>query len=212
MTLAHRYPSVWATVGIHPNDANLSTLADWDEIIRLANDPRVVGIGETGLDRYWQRCPFAIQEEWFARHLELGRQHNRAVVIHTREADADVLRMLREAYDRHGPIRGVLHSFTGSAETAAQALSMGLYVSIAGMVTYPKAQNVRAMAGTLPLDRLLIETDCPYLAPQAVRGQRCEPAHIVYTATMLAEVHGVPLATLAEVTTLNARLLFGLPK
>jgi len=210
--LAHRYPSVWATVGIHPNEANLATLADWDEIVRLAHDPRVVGIGETGLDRHWHRCPFATQQEWFARHLELGRIRQLAVVIHAREADADVLNMLRHDFEQHGPVRGVLHSFTGLAETVVAAVHMGLYVSIAGMVTYPKAQEVRTMAATIPLDRLLIETDCPFLAPQAVRGRRCEPAHVVHTAAMLAELHSVPVATLAAITTRNARALFGLSR
>jgi TatD DNase family protein len=211
VALAHRYPAVWASVGIHPNDANLSTLADWDEIVRLSGDPRVVAIGETGLDRHWHRCPFPIQQEWFARHLELGRQRDRAVVIHAREADADILLMLREAFAQHGPIRAVLHSFTGSAATAAEAIAMGLHVSIAGMVTFPSAQNVRDMAATIPLDRLLIETDCPYLAPQAHRGRRCEPAHVVHTATKLAEIHGVTLEQLSQITTRNARMLFGLP-
>jgi TatD DNase family protein len=211
VALAHRYPAVWATVGIHPNDAHLSTLADWDEIVRLSADPRVVGIGETGLDRHWHRCPFAIQEEWFARHLELGRQRNLALVIHAREADADILRMLREAFHRHGPIRAVLHSFTGLASTVTEAVAMGLHVSIAGMVTYPNAQDVRDMAATIPLDRLLVETDCPYLAPQPQRGRRCEPAQVVHTAATLAEVHGIALAELADRTTRNARHLFGLP-
>jgi TatD DNase family protein len=119
--------------------------------------------------------------------------------------------MLREAFAQHGPIRAVLHSFTGSAATAAEAIAMGLHVSIAGMVTFPSAQNVHDMAATIPLDRLLIETDCPYLAPQAHRGRRCEPAHVVHTATKLAEIHGVTLEQFSQITTRNARMLFGLP-
>jgi TatD DNase family protein len=209
VALANHYPEVWATVGIHPNEANDAAPGDWDAIVALSTRPRVVGIGETGLDRYWDRCPFPVQEDYFARHLELGRLRDLAVVIHAREADADILRLLREAY-RHGPIRGVLHSFTGSPQTAAEAIEMGLYISIAGMVTLPKANDVREMAATLPLDRLLIETDCPYLSPLPHRGRRNEPAYVVHTAATLADVLGVPLETLAAATTANARALFGL--
>lgn len=205
-------PAVSATVGLHPNEVGAVGPTDWDQIVNLAVQPGVVGIGETGLDRYRDRSPFATQEDYFARHLELGRRLDKAVVIHAREADADVLRLLRTEYDRHGPIRAVLHSFTGSVETAAVALAMGLHVSIAGMVTYPKAQDVRDMAATVPLDRLLVETDCPYLAPQPTRGQRNEPAFVVHTAARLAEVLGVNLDLLAEATTRNARRLFRLPE
>jgi TatD DNase family protein len=211
LRLAGRYPAVFATVGLHPNEVGAVGSGDWDEVVRLAGEARVVGLGESGLDRYRDRSPFAAQEDYFARHLELGFRLNKAVVIHAREADADILRLLRERFDRHGPIRAVLHSFTGSAETAAAAVAMGLHVSIAGMVTYPKAQDVRDMAATIPLERLLVETDCPYLSPQPVRGKRNEPAFVAHTAAGLAEVFGLSVETIAEHTTRNARALFGLP-
>ncbi|MGL4553513.1 MAG: TatD family hydrolase [Gemmataceae bacterium] len=211
LRLAQNYPSVFAAVGLHPNEVGAVAAGDWDEVVKLAAEPGVVGIGETGLDRYRDRSPFATQEDYFARHLELGRRLDRAVVIHAREADDDVLRLLRARYDRHGPIRAVLHSFTGSPAAAAAAVAMGLHVSIAGMVTYPKAQDVRDMAATVPLDRLLVETDSPYLSPQPVRGKRNEPAFVTHTAAALAGVFGVSVEVIAEHTTRNARALFGLP-
>jgi TatD DNase family protein len=209
--LAREQAWVFATVGIHPNDLTEMAPDDWDSIVNLCGEPGVVGVGETGLDRYWDRVPFAMQEEWFARHLELGRAHSLPVVIHCRDAEADVVRMLREAFDRHGPIRGVMHSFVGSAQTAEACLAMGLYLSFAGMLTYKNAAGVRDVAATVPLERLLVETDCPYLSPVPLRGKRNEPANVVHTATCLAGVHGIDLETLAGQTTTNARRLFGLP-
>jgi TatD DNase family protein len=210
LALAERYPTVVATVGIHPNHAAKTGPGDWDEVVRLATRPQVRAVGETGLDRHWNDTPFTQQEEYFARHLELGHQQNLTVVIHCREAEADVVRMLSEHYERHGPVRGVMHSFTGDQETAAACLAMGLHISFAGMLTYKNAQALRDVAARLPLDRLLIETDSPYLAPVPVRGKRNEPAHVVHTAACLANVLGVEPAVVAEQTTRNARALFAL--
>ena len=130
-----------------------------------------MAIGETGLDRYWDRAPFPLQEDYFARHLALSRESAKPVVIHCREAEADVVRMLRAEFDARGPVAGVMHSFTGDAATAKACLDMGLYVSFAGMVTYKNAEDLRRVAATIPLDRLLVETDSPYLAPVPVPGQ-----------------------------------------
>src|SRR5207302_9086093 len=146
---------------------------------------------ETGLDRHWHDTPFSQQEDFFARHLALARVRRLPVVIHCREAETDVVRMLRADYDRHGPIRGVMHSFTGDFATAEACLAMGLYISFAGMVTYKNAQNLRDVAARVPLDRLLVETDSPYLAPVPLRGKRNEPSYVVHTAACLAAVHGV---------------------
>lgn len=211
LSLAEASPLVYAAVGIHPNSAAEAGPGDWDEVVRLASDPRVRGIGETGLDRYRDRTPFAVQEESFRRHLELGRALDLCVVIHCREADEDVLRLLREQFARHGPIRAVLHSFTGGVAAAAEAVAMGLHVSLAGMLTYKTAADVRAMAKSVPPERLLVETDCPYLSPEPVRGRRNEPAHVVHTAACLAGLHGLSPEAMAEVTTRNARALFKLP-
>ena len=199
-----------ATVGIQPNHVAQAASDDWDKVVALASRPEVVALGETGLDRYWDYAPFPQQEDYFARHLALARQLKRAVVIHCRQADADTVRMLQDDFERHGPVRGVMHSFTGDLATAQACLAMGLYISFAGMVTYKNAQALRAVAAQMPLDRLLVETDAPYLAPIPVRGQRNEPAFVRHTAHCLAEVKEVALETIAEHTSRNARALFGI--
>jgi TatD DNase family protein len=211
VAIAKQYPLVVAAVGIQPNHGAEAKPGDWEEIVRLAEtEPRVVAIGETGLDRYWDKTPFALQEELFDQHIALARRLGKAFVIHCREAEADVVKVLRREFAEHGPIRAVMHSFSGDLATALACLEMGLYVSFAGMVTYPTAQNLRDVAKEVPLDRLLVETDCPYLAPQPVRGKRNEPAYVSHTAALLAQVKGVSVGELEEHTTRNARKLFGL--
>jgi TatD DNase family protein len=206
--LAARQDMLWATVGIQPNHVAQEPAGAWDEVVRLAEMPKVVALGETGLDRHWDHTPFAQQEDFFARHLELARQRGLPVVIHCRKAEADVVRMLKDDFEKHGPVRGVMHSFTGDQATADACLAMGLFISFAGMVTYKNAQDLRDVARTVPLDRLLVETDSPYLAPVPVRGQRNEPANVAHTAACLAGVLGVEVAVIAEQTTRNARRLF----
>jgi TatD DNase family protein len=208
--LAARHTLLAPTVGIQPNHVAEASPTDWDAVVALAERPEIVALGETGLDRYWDRAPFAQQEDYFARHLALARRIGRGVVIHCREAEADVVRMLRDDFDRLGPVRGVMHSFTGSLETAQSCLQMGLYISFAGMLTYKNAQALRDVAAQIPPERMLVETDSPYLAPVPVRGQRNEPAHVTHTAACLAALLGLSPDTLAEHTTRNARELFGL--
>ncbi len=208
--LAEAHSLLVAVVGIQPNHVAEVKSGDWESILDLVKHPKVVGIGETGLDRYWDRAPFPLQEEHFARHLELARQLDKPVVIHCREAEADVVRMLRSAFEKHGPIRGIMHSFTGDAAIAQACWQMGLHISFAGMLTFKNAEALRKVAATVPLDRLLVETDSPYLAPMPHRGKRNEPAYIANTAKCLAEVQGIELEELAEQTTTNARLLFAL--
>jgi TatD DNase family protein len=210
LRLAEEHAMVYAAVGIHPNEASSAGPGDWGEVEQLAGHPRARAIGETGLDRYWDRAPFAQQEEMFRRHLELGALLGMPVIIHCRDAEADVMRILRERHQAHGAVRGVLHSFTGSAEAACEAVALGLHVSLAGMLTYRKAEDVRVMARAVPLDRLLVETDCPYLSPEPVRGRRNEPAHVAYTCACLAGLHGLSAEEMATRTTANARELFGL--
>ncbi|MSQ93870.1 MAG: TatD family deoxyribonuclease [Gemmataceae bacterium] len=207
--LARQHAMLRATVGIQPNHVGEAIPSAWDEVVALANLPEVVALGETGLDRYWDRTPFPQQEDYFARHLELARKLDRAVVIHCREAEADTVRMLRADYEKHGPARAVMHSFTGDLATAQACLEMGLYISFAGMLTYKNAQALRDVAVKMPLERLLVETDCPYLAPVPHRGKRNEPAYVVHTAGVLAETLSVPIGVIAEHTTRNARALFG---
>ncbi len=208
VALAECRPMLFATVGLHPNNILEATPTAWDEVCAFAEHPRVVGVGETGLDRHWDTTPFPVQEDYFVRHLELARRCRRAVVIHCREAEADMLRVLRSEFDRHGPIRGVMHSFVGDAAMAEACREMGLYLSFAGMLTYKKAAALRATAAQQPLDRILVETDSPYLSPMPHRGRRNEPAHVVYTAACLAELLGIAPESLAEQTTRNARALF----
>ncbi len=177
----------------------------------LAERHEIVGIGETGLDRHWNDTPFAMQEDYFVRHLHLSRRLRKPIIIHCREADADMLRVLKDDFDRHGSILGVMHSFVGDSAMAEACRSMGLHLSFAGMLTYKNAAALRETAAMQPLDRLLVETDSPYLAPMPVRGQRNEPAHVVHTAACLAGLLGVVSEVLAETTTRNACRLFGLP-
>ncbi len=158
--LAAKHAEVHAVVGIQPNDVSEAGPGDWEEIVRLAREPGVVGLGETGLDRYWDATPIDQQRDYFDRHLRLSQETGLAFVVHMRECEEDVLAMLREARER-GPLRGVMHSYTGTAAGAAEAVELGLYVSFAGMVTFKKSDALREVAASVPLDRLLVETDAP---------------------------------------------------
>ena len=204
------YPTLAASAGIHPNHYAETKPGDWDIVRHLANDPHVVAIGETGLDRHWDFTPFAQQEENFARHLNLSRETWRPLVIHSRECDTDMLRMLKDDFERHGPLNGVMHSFSSGTDTANACLAMGLYISFAGMVTYKNAAELRTVAAMIPADRIFVETDCPYLSPVPLRGKRNEPAFVAHTARLVSEVRGVPFDDFAAQTTANARRLFGL--
>jgi len=211
--LAEKHPEIRAAVGIQPNSCAQIAADEWEQIVALVAHPAVVALGETGLDRFWDYAPFALQQAYFARHLQLAQHRDLPVIIHCRDAQADVLAMLRDAVAR-GPLRGVLHAFSGDAAMADECLQLGLYVSFAGMVTYTnkKFAPLRAVAATVPADRVLIETDSPYLVPEPLRGKerRSEPAQIVHTAGCLAELRGVPADEFAAQTTANARRLFGL--
>lgn len=212
VSMASQHPQILlATVGIQPNNVAEAKPPDWDTVVGLVNSPGVVGLGETGLDRYWDFTPFDQQEDYFARHLALARERDLPLVIHCREAEDDVVRMLREDYDRHGPVRAVMHSFTGSMATMDHCLQMGLYISFAGMLTFKKSEDLRAVAARVPLDRLLVETDSPYLAPVPRRGKRNEPAFVEHTARCLAEIHNRTAEDMAAQTTKNACDLFRIP-
>ena len=210
LALAEAEPSLWAVVGIQPNHAAEAGPGDFAEIGRLAKNPRVVAVGETGLDRYWDRAPFDRQVELFEAHLALARELNKPVVIHCRDAGGDVATVLESAAARFGPVRGVMHSFSADAETARRCLAAGLHLSFAGMLTYKSAAELREVAKLVPEDRLLVETDCPYLAPVPERGKRNEPAFVAHTGRILAEARGEAVDAMARATTRNARELFGL--
>jgi TatD DNase family protein len=206
--LASRYGELFAAVGIQPNYCAQAAPGDWERIQQLAIRDRVVAVGETGLDRHWDYTPFPVQQDYFDRHLRLAQHRDRPVIVHMRDCEQEILAMLREAAER-GPLRGVMHSYTGTAETARQCLELGMHLSFAGMLTYKKSAELREIAREVPAARLLIETDSPYLSPHPHRGQRPnEPALIVHTAACLAEARGVQFSALAEQTTDNARRLF----
>ncbi len=207
--IAEKYDSDYAAVGIQPNYCSEVVDGDWDKIVAMCEHPRVVALGETGLDRYWDYSPFELQQDYFDRHLRLSADKSLPFIVHMRECDDDIMEMLRAAHTR-GPLRGVMHSFTGGAEMATECVAMGMHISFAGMVTFKKSSELREVAATVAGDRLLIETDCPYLSPVPLRGKRPnEPSYIVHTATCLAEVRGVTAEELGEQVTENARQLFG---
>jgi TatD DNase family protein len=206
--LAAAHAGICAAVGMQPNYLAESKIGDWDRIAELVNKPGVVAIGETGLDRYWDFTPFDMQQDYFDRHLRLSQQTGLPFIVHMRDCDDDILVMLREAHAR-GPLCGVMHSFTGSQAMADECLAMGLYISFAGMVTYKKSDELREIAASVPNDRILIETDSPYLSPEPVRKiKRNEPAHVVHTAAKLAEVRNTTLEQFAAQTAANAKRLF----
>ncbi len=208
--LARAHRGILAAVGIHPNEAAEATEADWTAILDLAARPEVVAIGETGLDRHWDRTPFDVQQEWFGRHLDLAHRLDRPVVIHSRDCNRELIGQLK-ALGRS--VRGVQHSFTGTWDDARAFLDLGLHLSFAGMLTYTnKALDaLRDVAARVPLDRVLVETDSPYLSPHPFRGKLNEPARVAVTARRLAEIRGIPPEEVAMITTENARRLFRLP-
>ena len=208
--LAGTHPEVSAVVGIQPNYAAEAGPGDMAEIEALLTHPKVVGIGETGLDRYWDFAPLDKQTEYFRQHLELAFQYQLPFIIHCRDAEEDVIAVLRE-FSGQQPFRGVMHSFCGSPAAAEACLEMGLSLSFSGMLTYRKNEELREIAKSTPLDRLLVETDAPYLVPTPHRGKvkRNEPAFVEHTARVLAEVHGLVPEEMARQTSENARNLFG---
>jgi TatD DNase family protein len=210
LRLAGQHAGVLASAGIHPNHAAEAQSADWEEVVKLVHEPRVVAIGETGLDLYWKDTPLAVQQDYFDRHIRLSQATGKPLVIHLRETAGEILAMLREAR-RRGPLTGIMHSFTGTGDEASQFLDLGLHISFAGMVTFKKSDDLRAVAAAIPADRILVETDSPYLSPEPFRGNRPnEPARVVHTTECLAQVRGVSLDDFAAQTTANARALFRL--
>src|SRR5947209_6468487 len=174
--LAAENDSVYAAVGIHPNYTAEAGPDDWDRVVALVDKQKVVALGETGLDRFRDHSPFALQQDYFARHIALSQERGLPFIVHMRQCEADVLEMLRDAA-RRGPLSGVMHSFTGDEAMARECLALGMYISFAGMVTYKKSDALRAVAATIPAGRILVETDSPYLAPEPFRGKRNEPAN-----------------------------------
>jgi TatD DNase family protein len=202
--LAERYDFIYATIGVHPHDAAKASEETFARLRELAAHPKVLAIGEIGLDYHYDFSPRPVQKEVFARQLALAAEARKPIVIHTREAWDDTLEEVRDL-----PHGGIMHCFTGDAAQARQALDRGFHLSFGGVLTFPKAEGVREAARIAPDDRLLVETDCPYLAPVPHRGKRNEPAFMVETVRRLAEVRGRSPEEIAEITTHNFDRLMG---
>jgi TatD DNase family protein len=217
LKLAEKYEFVYATIGIHPHEAKLATDADFRELEKLARRPKVIAWGEIGLDYFYDHSPRQTQQQVFLRQLELAKAADLPIVIHCRpsqdreDAWEDCLRLLQEHWAASG-LGGILHCFTGTWAQARQALDMGFMISFAGNVTFPKAQQIRDAAKEVPLDRMLIETDSPFLAPAPHRGKRNEPAFVVETARQLGELRGLSTEAIGEQTARNFYRFFSLPE
>ncbi len=209
VALAEADPGIWATVATHPHDVEKMTSDWWAVHERLAPHPRVVAIGETGLDYYYDHAPRPLQQAGFARFIDLARRVGKPVVCHIRDAHDDARAILTE--QRATELGVVIHCFTGTPDDARAYAAMGCYVSFSGIVTYKTAQPLRDAVALVPTDRLLIETDCPYLAPIPQRGKRNEPAFVVHTAEVVARCAGMSFGDLAAATTANAARVFRLP-
>jgi TatD DNase family protein len=200
--IAEAHPEVWCTVGTHPHHAAEEPDVSVEELLRLAEHPRCVGIGEAGLDYHYDRSPRDIAERVFRTHIAAARASGLPLVIHARDADDDMIRILREETGQ-GAFKAVLHCFSSGAELARVGVALGFMVSFSGILTFKRSDDLRAIAAEVPLDRLLVETDAPYLAPQPWRGKRNEPAYVAHTASVLADVKAVPLDRISDQTTEN---------
>jgi len=207
IAVAERETDVWASVGVHPHEADSHPDLGAAALVQAADHPRVIAIGECGLDYYYDKSDREAQRERFEAHIEAARQTGLPLVVHTREAEADTAEILSAAV-REGGITGVLHCFTGSAELARKGLDLGFYVSLSGIVTFKNAQDLQETAKWLPADQMLVETDAPFLAPVPHRGQKCEPAFVADTASFVARLRGEEPEQLAETTTSNFFKLF----
>jgi TatD DNase family protein len=207
IAVAEREPDVWASVGVHPHEADAHPDLGAAALAQAAEHPRVIAIGECGLDYYYDKSDRAAQRERFHAHIDAARQTGLPLVVHTRDAEADTAEILAEAV-REGGVTGVLHCFTGSADLARKGLGLGFYVSLSGIVTFKNAADLQATAKWLPGDQMLVETDSPFLAPVPHRGSKCEPAFVADTARFVAELRGEDPEQLAETTTANFFKLF----
>ncbi len=208
VALAEKYSGIYAAVGMHPHDAKDMRETDYTQLEQWTKHPRVVAIGEIGLDYHYDLSPRPVQKEVFLRQLDLARKTGKPFIIHEREAHADTLEIIRSA--ARG-LKGVFHCFSGSVETAREYLKMGFYISVAGPVTFSKSGKTKEVAKFVPLDRLLVETDSPYLTPQPHRGHRNEPAYVRLVAEEIASLRNLPLEEVAAATTANVRRLFNIP-
>jgi len=207
ISVAERNSDVWATVGVHPHEADTHPDLRSAALVEAASHPRVIAIGECGLDYYYDKSDRTAQRERFQAHIDAAREAGLPLVVHTRQAEADTAEILERAV-KEGGITGVLHCFTGTAELARKGLDLGFYISLSGIVTFKNAQDLQETARGLPSDRMLVETDSPFLAPVPHRGKPCEPAFVADTAAFVAELRGEDPDALADATTANFYRLF----
>ena len=204
--LARRYASVYAAVGIHPHDAKDAVEDDYAQLAAwVKEEPKVLAIGEIGLDYYYDWSPRPVQQEVFRRHIQLAREVGKPIIIHDRDAHGDILAMVKQ---EAAGLTGVFHCLSGRLDMAREVIKLGFYVSIAGPVTFDKSVKLKEIAAAVPLDRLLVETDAPYLTPHPHRGRRNEPAHVRFVAEEVARARGLTLAEVATATTANVKRLF----
>lgn len=206
--LAEQYDFIYAAVGWHPVDAIDMTEDDLQMIEELAAHPKVVALGEMGLDYYWDKSPKEVQKEVFRKQIALAKKVKLPIIIHNREATADILEILKE--ENAAEVGGIMHCFTGSIEVAKQCIDMNFYISFGGPVTFKNAKKPKEVAKEIPLEHLLIETDCPYLTPHPFRGKRNEPSYVKYVAEAIAELKGISFEEVAGKTSDNAKKLFGI--
>jgi TatD DNase family protein len=207
LAIAEADPRIFCSVGVHPHHAAKEPLESPEPLLAHAAHPKVIGIGESGLDYYYDHSPRDVQERVFRAHIEAARRSGLPLVVHTRDADEDTIAVLREEMARV-PFTGVIHCYSSSRALGVAAVEMGMYLGIGGILTFRRSDELRATVRELPLDRLLLETDAPYLAPEPHRGKRNEPAHVALVAARLAEVKGVALAEIEQATTANFFRLF----
>lgn len=206
--LVEQYDFLYASVGWHPVDAIHMKEADFDWLEEVAKHPKVVALGEMGLDYYWDTSSPDVQQEVFRKQIQLAKKLRLPIIIHNREATEDVVQILKE--EKAEEVGGIMHCFSGSAEVAKECIQLNFYISLGGPVTFKNAKKPKRVAKEIPLDRLLIETDCPYLAPHPHRGKRNEPAYVQLVAKQIAELKGISYEEVAEATTANAKKLFRL--
>ncbi|MGH7002437.1 MAG: TatD family hydrolase [Alphaproteobacteria bacterium] len=209
--IAESDPALYCSVGVHPHEAEKEGVGDPAPLLDLAAHPKVVGIGETGLDYFYKHSAPAAQDRSFRAHIAAARQSGLPLIVHARDADTDTMRILAEEH-RLGPFPGVIHCFTASRTLAEHCVGLGLYISFSGILTFKNARDIQETAKALPLDRILVETDAPYLAPMPNRGRRNEPAFVAYTAAFLAKLRGETPDALAAATTENFFRLFSKAK
>lgn len=207
LRIARQYPNIYCSVGIHPHEVASEAISSVANIIQLTEDEKVIGIGETGLDYFYEHSPRSLQQDSFREHIAAARVTGLPIIIHTREADEDTIAILEEEMKK-GAFKGLIHCFSSSHWLAEKAMEMGFYISISGIVTFKKADALKESVKKIPLEKLLVETDAPYLAPVPFRGKRNEPAFTKYTAEYIAELKGVSYEQVAEITTNNFYKLF----